>query len=123
MTQWRLGQFITIWKLFPEKFDPILVNSFFLILEMHNVSLNKSTNYRIHTLGVIDADWLTMLSGEWAIAEYPVTRPDCTILVGKVVDQAALLGVLNYLYNLGLSLLLVECLENKEELSHVAKIY
>jgi len=82
-------------------------------MKMYNISLdNKAAHYRIHTLGVIDADWLTMLSGEWAIAENPAARPESTILVGRVVDQAALLGVLNLLYNLGLFLLLVECLGN-----------
>jgi hypothetical protein len=51
-----------------------------------------------------------MLSGEWAIAAEPTAQPDATILVGQVLDQAALLGVLEQLYSLGLPLLSVECL-------------
>jgi hypothetical protein len=49
-----------------------------------------------------------MLSGEWVIAEYPADRPGATTLVGRVLDQAALIGVIEQLYSLGLPLLSIE---------------
>jgi hypothetical protein len=49
-----------------------------------------------------------MLSGEWVIAGHPAARPGATTLVGRVLDQAALIGVLEQLYSLGLPLLSIE---------------
>jgi hypothetical protein len=49
-----------------------------------------------------------MLSGEWVIAGHPADRPGATALVGRVLDQAALIGVLEQLYSLGLPLLSIE---------------
>jgi hypothetical protein len=40
--------------------------------------------------------------------------PGCTILEGTLPDQAALLGVLNGLYDLGMPLLLVERVEGDD---------
>ena len=41
--------------------------------------------------------------------QYPVT-----ILTGILVDQAALIGVINTLYDLGCPLLVVECVEAQQ---------
>lgn len=70
--------------------------------------LDAPARYRICALGRFHPDWLDMLSGEWVIAESQSSRPDVTTLVGQVLDQAALLGVLEQLYSLGLPLLSVE---------------
>jgi hypothetical protein len=64
--------------------------------------------YRICAQGRFSPSWLDMLSGEWAIAEPAAGRPGATILVGQVLDQAALIGVLEQLYSLGLPLLSIE---------------
>ena len=64
--------------------------------------------YRICTQGRFSPSWLDMLSGEWTIAAPPADRPGATTLVGRVLDQAALMGVLEQLYNLGLPLLSIE---------------
>ena len=42
-------------------------------------------------------------------------EPAVTALLGQLADQAALLGVLNFLYDLCLPLLSVECLGFHEE--------
>jgi hypothetical protein len=36
-----------------------------------------------------------------------------TTLVGRLPDQAALIGVLNHLYDLGLALISLECLQDE----------
>ena len=66
--------------------------------------------YRICAQGLFSPNWLNMLSGEWAIAEHPADRPGATTLVGRVMDQAALMGALEQLYDLGLPLLSIEYL-------------
>lgn len=81
-----------------------------LLMEQHH--LNDLACYRIHALGNFSPRWLDMLSGDWSIADQSATQPDATILVGQVADQAALMGVLNHLYDIGLSLLSVECLHD-----------
>ena len=83
-----------------------------LTTELHDLNLSEVECYRIHALGVFNPCWLDMLSGDWVIADQPAAQPGATLLVGRVVDQAALLGVLNYLYDLGLPLLSVVCLTN-----------
>lgn len=67
-------------------------------------------HYRICTQGIFDADLPDMLSGAWVICGHQCSGLRVTILVGSVSDQAALFGVLNHLYNLGLPLLSVEWL-------------
>ena len=70
--------------------------------------------YRICAQGRFSPSWLDMLSGEWAIAGDPADRPGATALVGRVMDQAALIGVIEQLYSLGLPLLSIEHLAPRE---------
>jgi hypothetical protein len=72
-------------------------------------------NYRITVEGALDPVWLPCLSGfEMAEERTPGQResghPVITRLEGRVVDQAALQGVLDTLFMLGMRLVLVECL-------------
>jgi len=82
-----------------------------MIVDWPTFHPDQPAQYRICAQGQFSPCWLDMLSGEWAIVETPTACPDITILVGRVVDQAGLMGVLNGLYGLGLGLLLVECVE------------
>jgi hypothetical protein len=72
---------------------------------------DRPGNYRIRVLGLLDESWSDRLGGLRITAcslkdqEGPVTE-----LVGQVRDQAKLAGVLNSLYELHLTLLLVEYL-------------
>ncbi|HRV92648.1 MAG TPA: hypothetical protein P5526_10835 [Anaerolineae bacterium] len=81
-----------------------------MTIELPPLSLDDPALYRIYAQGRFSPDWLDMLSGEWTIADTPTNRTEATILVGQVLDQAALLGVLMQLYNMGLPLLSIECL-------------
>lgn len=69
--------------------------------------VDAAAHYRICAQGLFDVAWLDLLSGTWGITNSAPTE-DVTILIGKVADQAALMGVLQQLYNLGFPLLLVE---------------
>jgi hypothetical protein len=81
-----------------------------MTVDWPTLNLDDSAHYRICAQGVFNPSWLDMLSGEWVIAEHPAARSGTTILVGRVVDQEALLGVLEQLYSLGLPLLSLEYL-------------
>lgn len=76
--------------------------------ERQALNLNESAHYRIQAQGGFNPAWLDFLSGQWVLGGQQASHQGVTILVGQVVDQAALLGVLEQLYSLGLPLLSIE---------------
>jgi hypothetical protein len=63
--------------------------------------LTTPATYRIRVQGQLGPDWTVFFGGltlSWQ-------EPDQTVLVGQVVDQAALHGLLNTIRDLGLPLL------------------
>jgi hypothetical protein len=67
--------------------------------------------YRISVQGYLDKSWSDRMNGvDIQVKNLPDEAP-VTLLVGRFVDQAALAGVLNTLYDLGFPLLKVELLE------------
>lgn len=77
-------------------------------------------HYRICVQGEFDPRWLDWLSGEWTLMATAPAEPAAIVLVGRTVDQAALMGVLNGLYGFGLYLLLVECLVEGQSMARPA---
>jgi hypothetical protein len=71
---------------------------------------DHAAHYCVQAQGQVNPGWLEMLSGVWQISPSHAATPGTTILVGDVLDQAALLGDLQLLSSLGLALLRVECL-------------
>lgn len=71
--------------------------------------------YRIRFQGAFDETWLQDLSTDWTIQFNDESTAVTTTITGVMSDQAALLGLLSSLYNVGLPLLEVECLESKIE--------
>ena len=74
-------------------------------------SMFEPATYRICILGKLDKNWSGYCAGmkidhDIMLNQYPVT-----ILTGLLVDQAALIWVINTLYDLGCPLLVVECVE------------
>jgi hypothetical protein len=65
--------------------------------------------YTIRVQGHLDATWSDQLGG-MRITVSGTSRRAVTVLFGHHVDQAALLGVLNALYELGFPLLSVDYL-------------
>jgi hypothetical protein len=66
--------------------------------------------YRIRVQGVLDESWSNRVGGMSICHMHPEHQPPVTVLYGELADQAALAGVLNYLYELGYPLLSVEYL-------------
>ncbi len=76
-----------------------------------SASMFEPATYRICILGMLDKNWSDYCGGmkiehDIVLNQYPVT-----ILTGVLVDQAALIGVINTLYDSGCPLLSVECVE------------
>jgi len=72
-------------------------------------TVGTPATYRIVVRGRLDRSWSEQLGGIAVQSAPEVDDAPATTLIGKLVDQAALLGVLNGLYGLGFPLLSVEC--------------
>ena len=72
--------------------------------------LDQPATYRIRVYGALDARWSGRL-GDMRIT-HPASALDQTVLIGVLTDQAALFGVLNSLYTLGLFLLIAEHIDD-----------
>ena len=67
--------------------------------------------YRIRIQGILDKNWSDYL--RWMKIEHEGDKQHLamTILIGRLADQSALLGVLNALFDIGYPILSVEYLE------------
>ena len=78
---------------------------------MKDLTLDNPATYRICIQGYLDPIWPDDLQGMTISTGLDESRHPVTTLTGQLVDQAALLGVLNTLYNYyQLPLLSVECI-------------
>lgn len=75
------------------------------------LTLGTPAIYRIRVQGALDESWSSRLGGMTIAPASQEGEPPVTALVGELIDQAALFGVLNFLYDLTQPLLSVECLE------------
>jgi len=64
--------------------------------------------YRIRVQGRLGPEWCDRLGGLKVTVEQGACGAPFTELTGQLTDEAALMGVLEHLYNLGLPLLGVE---------------
>lgn len=73
-------------------------------LRMHNPA-----EYIIQVVGALGEEWSGRLGGLTVATTEEADQQPVTTLTGQLADQAALLGVLNGLYNMRLPVLSVEC--------------
>ena len=72
------------------------------------VPMDMTAAYRICVIGSLESDLAERL---WGMTSSPVDKigePERTELVGEVADQAALVGIINGLYNYGHTVVSVE---------------
>ena len=82
------------------------------------VPMDMPATYRICVIGCLEIDLAERL---WGMSASPVEKsrgPEQTALVGEVADQAALVGIINALYNSGHTVVSVERLPADAE-SHM----
>jgi hypothetical protein len=79
----------------------------------HNpeASLIKSAIYRIRVQGILEKRWTDYSRGMTIEHESDPQHHAVTILFGRLVDQSALVGVLNALHDMGCPILSVERIE------------
>jgi hypothetical protein len=74
------------------------------------LTLCSPASYRICVQGYLDKKWSDYLQDMTISTEDDEIRHPITTLTGQLLDQAALYGVLNALYDHRLPLLSVQCL-------------
>lgn len=72
-------------------------------------NLGTPAIYKISVRGYLDSSWSSQLGGLDIRNATTADNTPTTTLQGKLVDQAALFGVLNSLYGLGFPVMSVEC--------------
>ncbi len=77
------------------------------------LTLETPATYRICVQGKLDYSWSDRLGGMAITTTTTKEKLPVTILVGHLIDQAALAGVLNALYELHMPLLSVECMDTQ----------
>jgi hypothetical protein len=82
-----------------------------VMLPRNGTPFDFPATYQIVVQGQVDPSWSGSLSGMTIRLNKEEARLPITTLEGELRDQAALAGVLNTLYELHLSILLVKCLE------------
>jgi hypothetical protein len=77
-------------------------------LTANSSGFDSPETYRIDVLGRVPVRWRDCLEG-MAITEYSAeAKPHVTTVLGELADRAALVGVLNTLFELHLSVVSVE---------------
>jgi len=77
------------------------------ILHGNAIPFDRPATYQINVQGRIDSTWSDRMAGMKIRNSLEQTNPPITSLKGEVSDQAALLGVLNSLYELHLPIISV----------------
>ena len=75
------------------------------------VSLLEPAVYKIRIQGILDKNWSDYCGGMKIEQENESKQYAITMLMGKLSDQSALIGVLNSLHDIGYTILSVEYLQ------------
>jgi hypothetical protein len=77
-----------------------------------DLKFEAPASYRIRVQGHLDNSWSDRLGGMVITRAFTGDRQPMTILIGKLLDQAALAGIMDALYNLHLPVISVEFLDD-----------
>ena len=78
--------------------------------KVKSTTFKDSAIYRITVIGNLDGSWSARLSGMQITLDSQIDGKNVYLLVGKLKDQAELIGILNTLYDLHLSLIEIKIL-------------
>jgi len=81
--------------------------------DRQKLAVHQPAYYRIWVQGALDESYCDLSGGMKVRVEYELDKHPVTILAGQLLDQAALMGLLNFLYDRRLPLLLVEYIPEK----------
>jgi hypothetical protein len=71
----------------------------------------EPATYRISILGTLDKKWSDYCGGMTIEHDLVMNQYPMTTLTGLLIDQSALIGVLNSLFDMGCPIISVECVE------------
>lgn len=74
-------------------------------------AMSCPATYRIGVSGHLDSIWSDRLAGMTITTSGGKNTHNITVIEGRLADQAALIGILNTLYDLQLPLVSVDCLD------------
>jgi hypothetical protein len=74
-------------------------------------SMFEPATYRISILGTLDKKWSDYCGGMTIEHDLVLNQYPMTTLTGLLIDQSALIGVLNSLFDMGCPIISVECVE------------
>jgi hypothetical protein len=83
-----------------------------IMTDLDSLKFDQMAIYQIKVKGRLDERWAQWFDGMSITSEPAEDGSTLTVLTGHVVDQAALHGLLSRIRDLGLSLVLVERVEN-----------
>ena len=75
-------------------------------------SMGYPAMYRIRVRGQLDSSWSERLGGMTVTTSGGRDTDQTTMLEGQLLDQAALAGIINTLYDMQLPLISVECIDS-----------
>ena len=78
-------------------------------LRVSHLTFDGSATYQIWVGGHVEANWSDWMEGMSVRRLRNEDGPAITLLEGELIDQAALAGLLNALYEMHLVVLAVEC--------------
>ena len=79
------------------------------------LTMSRPAEYRICVQGAIERSWSELFDGMRVSYRHVATPNALTVLTGDVQDQAALMGLLNRLYGLGLPLVSVQLRQSQRK--------
>ena len=82
-----------------------------MVYHKPRASLLQAAIYRIRVLGVLDTSWSVYCREMTIEHESDEHQHAVSILMGRLVDQSALIGVLNSLHDMGCPILSMERIE------------
>jgi hypothetical protein len=80
-----------------------------MVKKRSSASLFESALYRICIVGYLDTSWSEYCEDMTIEQTSDPKFKTITILTGRLIDQSALMGVLNSLYDIGYPIISVEC--------------
>jgi hypothetical protein len=72
---------------------------------------DSPATFRIVIQGKLDAAWSDQLAGMEIVNTQTLNDESVTVLIGRIMDQTALMGVLNCLYEMHFPLIKVEAID------------
>ena len=84
-------------------------------LHVSHLTFDGSATYQIWVGGHVASNWSDRMEGMSVRQPANEDGPVVTLLEGKLIDQAALAGLLNTIYEMHLVVLSVECMSVSQE--------